>query len=175
MAGKKFSFIDVILSVICVVFVAEAAAPAAAIGNAQFFWWIFLIITFLLPYGMVVAELGTTYDSDGGLYDWVREALGDKWGSRVAWYYWINFPLWIASCATLFPDIIGFVTGMEFTVWGTLAIETSWASRWWPPSPTPWPTLAATSPSPSWLEASPSPQSTSSAASALAPPSPPSL
>ena len=46
---KKFSFISVILSVICVVFVAEAAAPAAAIGNQQFFWWIFLIITFLLP------------------------------------------------------------------------------------------------------------------------------
>ena len=64
---KKFSFISVILSVICVVFVAEAAAPAAAIGNQQFFWWIFLILTFLLPYGMVVAELGTTYDSDGGL------------------------------------------------------------------------------------------------------------
>ena len=72
---------------------------------------------------MVVAELGTTYDSDGGLYDWVRDALGDRWGSRVAWYYWINFPLWIASCATLFPDIIGFVTGMEFTVLGKLAIE----------------------------------------------------
>ena len=35
---KKFSFISVILSVICVVFVAEAAAPAAAIGNQQFFW-----------------------------------------------------------------------------------------------------------------------------------------
>ena len=43
---KKFSFISVILSVICVVFVAEAAAPAAAIGNQQFFWWIFLILTF---------------------------------------------------------------------------------------------------------------------------------
>ena len=93
MENKKFSFVSVILSVICVVFVAEAAAPAAAIGNQQFFWWILLIITFLLPYGMVVAELGTTYESDGGLYDWVRNALGDKWGSRVAWYYWINFPL----------------------------------------------------------------------------------
>ena len=81
MSGKKkFSFMSVILSVICVVFVCEAAAPAAAIGNQQFFWWIFLIITFLLPYGMVVAELGTTYDSEGGIYDWVRDALGDKWG-----------------------------------------------------------------------------------------------
>lgn len=123
MAEKKFSFISVILSVICVVFVAEAAAPAAAIGNAQFFWWIFLIITFLLPYGMVVAELGTTYDSDGGIYDWIRDAFGDKWGARVAWYYWINYPLWIASCATLFPDILSMVFGFEFSILGKLAIE----------------------------------------------------
>ena len=105
MSGKKkFSFVSVILSVICVVFVCEAAAPAAAIGNQQFFWWIFLIITFLLPYGMVVAELGTTYDSEGGIYDWVRDALGDKWGARISWYYWINFPLWMASLAILFPE-----------------------------------------------------------------------
>ena len=65
MSGKKkFSFVSVILSVICVVFVCEAAAPAAAIGNQQFFWRIFLIITFLLPYGMVAAELGTAYDEN---------------------------------------------------------------------------------------------------------------
>ena len=61
---KKFSFVSVILSVICVVFVCEAAVPAAAIGNQQFFWRIFLIITFLLPYGMVAAELGTAYDEN---------------------------------------------------------------------------------------------------------------
>lgn len=92
MSGKKkFKLLDVILSVICVVFVAEAIAPAAAIGNQQFFWWIFLIITFLLPYGLIVSELGTAYaDDEGGLYDWVRRAFGDKWGARVSWYYWIN-------------------------------------------------------------------------------------
>ena len=33
---KKFSLTSAILSVICVVFVAEAAAPVAAIGNSQF-------------------------------------------------------------------------------------------------------------------------------------------
>lgn len=124
MSGKKkFSFMSVILSVICVVFVAEAAAPAAAIGNQQFFWWIFLIITFLLPYGMVAAELGTAYDSDGGLYDWVRDALGDKWGARISWYYWINFPLWIASLATLFPPILDLVFGTEMGLAPTFLIE----------------------------------------------------
>lgn len=80
MAGKKFSLFEVILSVICVVFTIEAAAPASAMGNVQFFWWIFLIITFLLPYGLVVAELGTAFDSEGGLYDWVRLGLGDPLG-----------------------------------------------------------------------------------------------
>ena len=61
---KKFSFVSVILSVICVVFVCEAAAPAAAIDNQQFFWRIFLIITYLLPYGMVAVELVTAYDEN---------------------------------------------------------------------------------------------------------------
>ena len=92
---KKLSFLTVISTIICVVFVCEAAAPAAAIGNQQFFWWIFLILTFLLPYGMVVAELGTTYDGEGGIYDWVRDGLGDKWGARISYYYWVNYPLWI--------------------------------------------------------------------------------
>ena len=71
---KKFNLGSVILSVICVVFVAEAAAPVAAIGNSQFFWWIFMIVLFLIPYGMISSELGTTYQGDGGLYDWVNKA-----------------------------------------------------------------------------------------------------
>ena len=123
MATKKFRLIDAILSVITVVFVAEAAAPAAAIGNSQFFWWIFLIIAFLLPYGLVVSELGTTYDDEGGLYDWVRRAFGDRWGSRVSWYYWINFPLWMASLAILFPETIALITGFELDLLPALAIE----------------------------------------------------
>lgn len=126
MSTKKFRLIDVILSVICVVFVAEAVAPAAAIGNSQFFWWIFLFIAFAFPYGLVVCEMGTTYSEDeGGLYDWVRRAFGDNWAGRVAWYYWINFPLWIASLAILFPSIIGVMTGTELGIVPSLIIELS--------------------------------------------------
>ncbi len=121
--AKKLSFLTVISTVICVVFVCEAAAPAAAIGNQQFFWWIFLIITFLLPYGMIVAELGTTYDGEGGIYDWVRDGLGDKWGARISWYYWVNYPLWIASLATMFPDILGMVFGVTFDLPVAMVIE----------------------------------------------------
>lgn len=123
MSGKKFSLIDVVLSVICVVFTIEAAAPASAMGNVQFFWWGLLILTFLLPYGLVVAELGTTYDSEGGLYDWVREGLGDAWAARCSWCYWVNFPLWVASLACMFPGVIASISGVELSLPVALAVE----------------------------------------------------
>ena len=123
MGKKKFSMFSAILSVICVVFVAEAAAPVAAIGNSQYFWWIFMIIAFLLPYGLVSAEMGTTYESDGGIYDWVRNAYGPKMGTRVAWYYWINFPLWMASLAVMVPELLNVIFGWELGTLPCIIIE----------------------------------------------------
>lgn len=84
--GKKIKLGDVILSVICVVFVAEATAPVAVLGNSQFFWRLFMIAAFLVPYGLISSELGTTYRGNGGLYDWIRIASpGTRWGARAAW------------------------------------------------------------------------------------------
>ena len=123
MAARKFSLIDVVMSVVCVTFTIEAAAPAAAMGNVQFFWWLFLIVTFLLPYGLVVAELGSTYDSDGGLYDWVREGLGDTWAARVSWWYWVNFPLWMSSVACMFPSVLRAVWGIELPMAADILME----------------------------------------------------
>lgn len=121
--NKKFRMMDVILTVICVVFVAEAAAPAAEIGNSQFFWWILLIIAFLLPYGLISAELGTTYQGVGGIYDWVKRAFGDKWGTRVSWYYWVNFPLWMASLAVMFPTTLNSAFGLHIGPVLSMVIE----------------------------------------------------
>jgi len=129
---KKFSLFSAVLSVICVVFVAEAAAPVAAIGNSQYFWWLFLLITFLLPYGLISSELGTTYVGEGGIYDWVTKAFGHRWGSRVSWYYWINFPLWLASLAVITPDLLSTILGVEFSTITQVIIELIfiWAIIW---------------------------------------------
>ncbi len=120
---KKFSTLNCVLTVICVVFVAEAAAPVAAIGNSQYFWWIFMIILFLLPYGLISSEMGTTYDNGGGLYDWVSAAYGHRMGARVSWYYWINFPLWTASLAVMFPGLYTTITGKELNTVLSILLE----------------------------------------------------
>lgn len=126
MAGKpkrKFKLMDAILGTVCLTLVCESVMPTAAIGNTQYFWWIFLLICFCVPYGMITAELGTTYPSEGGMYDWVKRAFGPKWAGRVAWNYWVNFPLWIASLAVAVTDIIAGMFGIELNIVMLLLIQ----------------------------------------------------
>lgn len=120
---KHLRLFDAVLAAVCVVLVVESAAPAAAIGNSQFFWWIFVLIGFFLPYGLISAELGTTYEDEGGIYDWVKKAYGNKWGSRIAWYYFINFPLWMGSLAVLFTDVITQISGHQINTFTAILIQ----------------------------------------------------
>ena len=130
---RKFRLADVILSVICVVFVAEAAAPVASIGNSQYFWWLFMIAAFLLPYGLIASELGTAFPGDGGLYDWIQTAYpGTRWGARASWYYWINFPLWMASLAVVCPELLEVIFGGRIGPVWSLVIQLAfiWIVTW---------------------------------------------
>ena len=120
---KKFRLVDAILATVCITLVAESVAPTAAIGNSQYFWWLFLIVGFCLPYGMITAELGSTYQTEGGMYDWVKKAFGPKWAGRVAWNYWINFPLWISSLAVAVTDVIAGIFDIELSILALLIIQ----------------------------------------------------
>lgn len=120
---KKFKLVDAILATVCITLVAESVAPTAAIGNSQYFWWIFLILAFCLPYGLITAELGSTFESEGGMYDWVKAAFGKKWAGRVAWNYWINFPLWIASLAVAVTDVVAGIFEIELSIFWLLVLQ----------------------------------------------------
>lgn len=123
MKKKKFRLFDAILATVCITLVADSVAPTASIGNSQFFWWILLLIAFCLPYGLISAELGSTYPSEGGMYDWVKRAFGKRWAARVAWNYWINFPLWIASLATAITSVIMGIFDIELSIIWLLIIQ----------------------------------------------------
>ena len=120
---KKFRLFDAILGTVCLTLVCESVIPTAAIGNTQYFWWLLLLVGFCVPYGMISAELGTTYPSEGGMYDWVKRAFGPKWAGRVAWNYWVNFPLWISSLAVACTDVIAGMFNVELPIWAILLLQ----------------------------------------------------
>ncbi len=119
----KFRLFSAVLATVCIILVADAVAPTASIGNSMYVWWIIMLIGFFIPYGLISAELGTQYPSEGGMYTWIKKAFGKKWASRVAWFYWVNYPLWIASLADLITTMLMQMMGIEMEVWMVAVIQ----------------------------------------------------
>jgi amino acid transporter len=72
---------------------------------------------------MIAAELGSTYPEQGGLYVWIKKALGRRWAARSVWYYWISLPLWLPAIYIAIADIFGHIFFPGITLWQQIAIS----------------------------------------------------
>jgi amino acid transporter len=58
-------------------------------------------VIYLIPASLVSAELATGWPQAGGVYVWVKEAFGERWGFTAVWLQW-------------FQMTIGFVAALSF-------------------------------------------------------------
>ncbi|OFV85679.1 MAG: hypothetical protein A2V74_05900 [Acidobacteria bacterium RBG_16_70_10] len=93
---------DLVLFSVSAVLTIDTLASAASMGMTWFTWWGITMALFFLPYGLMTAEMGAAWPGEGGIYVWVREAMGARWGSLAAWFYWINNAYWTASVYMVF-------------------------------------------------------------------------
>jgi amino acid transporter len=119
---KAFRGIDMTLFTVAAILVIDTLAPSAAIGPSSISWWIITLVLFFIPYGLITAELGTTYPEQGGLYVWVRNAFGERWAARTTWLYWINVALWMPSVYVLFAGMFAQLFIPELSLWGQILI-----------------------------------------------------
>ncbi len=95
---KTLGRLDIVLLSISAIIAIDTVAAIAAGGGAQAFTWTLVIgITFLLPYALVVAELGSAFHEEGGPFVWVRLAYGKLAASISTMFYWITNPLWMGG------------------------------------------------------------------------------
>ena len=119
---RTMRMFDLTLFTVCAVLVIDQLAASAAIGVSSIFWWVFTMIVFFIPYGLITAELGTTYPEQGGIYAWIRRAFGKKWGARTSWFWWINVALWMPSVYILFAGIFAQMFYPEMTLWWQIVL-----------------------------------------------------
>jgi glutamate:GABA antiporter len=74
----------------------------AEFGFGSLFFFLIVGAAFLVPCALVSAELATGWPKSGGIYIWVREALGDRWGFFAIWMQWVHNVTW-------YPAILSFV------------------------------------------------------------------
>jgi amino acid transporter len=100
----------------------DTLAPSAAIGTSSISWWLITLVLFFIPYGLITAELGSTYPEQGGLYVWVKNAFGEKWAARTTWLYWINVALWMPAVYVLFAGMFAQLFYPDMTLWMQIGI-----------------------------------------------------
>lgn len=127
---KVLHALDMTLFSICAIIVLDTLGASAAIGPSTISWYIITLILFFIPYGLITAELGSTYPEQGGIYIWVRRAFGEKWAARTTWYYWINVALWMPSVYVLFAGIFSqlFFPDLSLTWIIIIGIVMSWVT-----------------------------------------------
>ncbi len=83
----------------------------AKFGVQSIFYYIFAAIVFLLPFSLVCAELASTWTRSGGLYRWVSEAFGPRWGWTAMYLEWQTIIFW-------FPTVLMFAAAsLAYIFW----------------------------------------------------------
>ena len=100
---KKVSFVKCVLFTICSVLVLDSLAAAPArFGTPSLTMWVVMAVIFFMPYGLLSAELGSSYPDDGGITSWVTRAFGEHLGVQTGWFYWINVAFWMPAVFVTF-------------------------------------------------------------------------
>ena len=125
---RTFGVRDMTLFTVSAIVLLDTLAASASIGVSSITWWCLLGVLFFIPYGLISAELGTTYPEQGGIYAWVRDAFGARWGTRVTWLYWFNTTIWNASIFVLFAGVFAqmFLPGLSLAAKLGIAIALNW-------------------------------------------------
>ena len=81
---------DLILFTACAIVGLDSVAAAAQAGAQAVTWLVISLIVFLIPYGMLTAELGSAFPVEGGPYEWARMGFGRAAGAVTAILYWLS-------------------------------------------------------------------------------------
>jgi putative glutamate/gamma-aminobutyrate antiporter len=96
----------------------------------------FATFIFLIPAALVSAELGGAFgERGGGVYTWVKEAFGARWGFVAIWLQWIQNVVWYPTVLAFSAAAIAYVVGKPTLAnngWyvGVFCIVAYWAATW---------------------------------------------
>ena len=111
---KSLRRFDMVFFTLCALVGLDTLGAVAAYGPQGFFWLVVMAITFVIPYMLIMSEVGSSFTEEGGPYEWVKLAFGRFQAGVAAVVYWASNPFWvggslafIASAAWAATDLPG--------------------------------------------------------------------
>ena len=98
--ARRLGVIGLALVLIAAMDSIRGLPTTATFGWSAIFFYVIAVLTYLVPVALCSAELATTVG--GGVYRWVREAFGSRWGFLAVWCDWSENIVW-------FPTVLVFL------------------------------------------------------------------
>ncbi len=116
MNSKKIGLWDLVFMDVSALFgirwIAKSTASSFGLGLGAIPSWVLFSFIFFVPCALICAELASTYPRDGGLFEWVKEAYGEKFGFLVSWLNWTSKIFWYTSFLTFLTINVSFAINM---------------------------------------------------------------
>lgn len=103
--GKTLSVFTLVMINVIAIDNLRSLTAGAVYGFSLVFFYSLAALSFFIPTILVTAELATGWPNTGGVYIWVREAFGSRWGFLTIWLQWIYNVVW-------YPTIFAFIAGI---------------------------------------------------------------
>src|SRR3954453_7663606 len=94
---KTLGRFDMVFFTVAVIVGLDLIGQAASNGYEALTWTVVLVVFFLIPYGLVMAEMGSAFTAEGGPYGWVKLTMGRFWAGLNTIFYWVTNPLWVGG------------------------------------------------------------------------------
>lgn len=105
--------------------------PSIAIfGQQLIFFFIAASILFLIPVGLISAELCAQFKEDSGVYVWTKQAYGAAFGTITAWLQWVNTMVWFPLSLTTLTGTAAYLISPELAKNPVYLVAASLAAFW---------------------------------------------
>ena len=94
---KSLGRADIIFFIIAAYISLDTIGSIALGGTQSLFWAVVIVITFMIPNALIMAETGSAFPEEGGPYQWVKFAYGRLPAGIASVLYWITNPLWLGG------------------------------------------------------------------------------
>ena len=102
----------------------------AEYGYSVIFYITMAAVCFFVPSALVSAELASSWPEDGGIYLWVKEAFGPKWGFVAVFMQWVENLPWFPAVLTFVASSAAYVFNPEWAQNRWFVLITIWAMLW---------------------------------------------
>ena len=102
----------------------------AEYGYSVIFYITMAAVCFFVPSALVSAELASSWPEDGGVYLWVKEAFGPKWGFVAVFMQWVENLPWFPAVLTFVASSAAYVFNPEWAQNRWFVLITIWVMLW---------------------------------------------